>query len=261
MKIPTLRFSWLEYYSKKNIFLKFYKYCFGTSFFHSRAVAHFLFHNLSFEKSNLVLDIGSGDGNFANWISYHSGCTVIGIDRLSGRIALAKETAQRYHLPNKFICLDLEKNPINFKNKSFDKILIIDTLEHFRNPQRIIHLAGNWLKDNGNLFISTPTINQSRIFLHSYHNTFSYGDDQHFFEGFNIPLLINWLRKAGFGGKIKAKYTFYGLHQFVWEVSEVIRKYKIFYTLFLPLFEIFTSLDHIIRIGKKGNGIILSAQK
>jgi hypothetical protein len=70
MKIPKFRFSWLGYFLKQNIFLKVYKYCFGTLFLHSRVVAHFLFQNLSFDKMDLVLDIGSGDGNFANWIFY-----------------------------------------------------------------------------------------------------------------------------------------------------------------------------------------------
>jgi SAM-dependent methyltransferase len=262
MKIPIFRFSWLEYYSKQNIFLKILKYCYGTLFLHSRVVARFLFRNLEFEKNEIVLDIGCGDGNFANWISFHVGCKVIGIDRLPQRIRLAKITAQRYKLPNEFLCLDIEKEEINFKKEYFDKILMIDVLEHFRNPRKIIQKAAIWLKRGGVLFISTPSKDQNRIFFHSYKNTFDYGEDQHFFEGFDISALINWLKESGFTGEIKANYIFYGLYQFVWELSELIRKRgKILYSILLPLFELLTFLDHIFPFNKKGNGIIILAQK
>jgi len=261
MKVPTFRFSWLEYYLKRNIILKTCQLLFGTLFLHSRVIARFLFRDMSFESKDLVLDLGSGDGNFANWISYHSGCKVVGVDRLSKRIRISIKTALRYNLPNKFLCSDIEKKTINFKKESFDKILIIDSLEHFKNPQNVIRFVGTWLKRDGQLFISTPAKNQHRIFLHSYRNTFSYGKDRHFFEGFDAPQLINWLRKAGFKGKIKAKYIFYNLHQFSWEISEIIRKYKILYTLLLPLFEILTFFDRILQMGKRGNGIILIARK
>lgn len=262
MKIPKFRFSWLEYYSKQNIFFKLFQYCFGTLFLHSRIIAHFFFHNLSFKKGDLVLDIGSGDGNFANWISYHSGCRVIGIDRLSRRVLLSKITAQRYKLPNEFFRLDIEKSEINFKKESFDKILMIDVLEHLKDPQKIIQLAAVWLKKGGYLFISTPTKNQHRIFLHSYQENFSYGTDQHFFEGFDIPTLIKWLRESGFNGEIKAEYIFYKFYKLGWELSEMVKKYnKFFYVILLPIFEILAFLDRIFPLGKRGNGIILLARK
>lgn len=262
MKIPQFRFSWLEYYSKPNIFFKSFQYCFGTLFLHSRIIARFLFQNLSFKKNDLVLDIGSGDGNFSNWISYHSGCKVIGLDRLPHRVLLSKTTAQRYKLPNDFFYLDLEKNRLSFKKESFDKILMIDVLEHFKNPQKVIQLAGSWLKKEGYLFVSTPSENQHRIFLHSYQENFGYGKDQHCFEGFNIPTLIKWLRESGFNGEIKAEYIFYKFYQFGWELSEVVKKYnKFLYVILLPIFEILAFLDQIFPVGKKGNGIILLAQK
>jgi|GEM_PF-1717230 len=262
MKIPNFRFSWLEYYSKQNLFLKLFQYCFGTLFLHSRVVAHFLFHKLEFEKNDLILDIGSGDGIFANWISFHSGCKVIGIDKLSHRIQLSKITAQKYKLPNEFLCLDMEKGEINFKREYFNKILMIDVLEHFKNPERVIQHTSNWLKRGGYLFISTPKKDQHRIFFHSYRETFSYGKDQHFFEGFDIPVLINWLRKSGFVGEIKAEYVFHGLYQLGWELSEMIKKYnKIIYIIFLPLFEILAFFDRFFYLKKQGNGIIILAQK
>lgn len=262
MKIPTFRFSWLEYYSKQNIFLKLFQFCFGTLFLHSRVVANFLFKDLPFEKNDLVLDVGSGDGIFANWISFHSGCKVIGIDRLPSRIQLSKITAQKYNLCNEFLHLDIENEEISFKREYFDKILMIDVLEHFKNPERVIQLVSKLLKKGGYLFISTPRKNQHRIFLHSHRDTFSYGKDQHFFEGFDIPTLVDWLKKSGFTGKIKAKYIFYKLYQFGWELSEIIKKHnKIIYVVFLPFFEILAFLDRFFHFGKWGNGIILIAQK
>jgi len=145
-----------------------------------------------------------------------------------------------------------EKEEINFKKEHFDKILMIDVLEHLENPQRVIQCASNWLKKDGYLFISTPRKNQHRIFFHSYRDTFSYGNDKHFFEGFDIPTLINWLKKSGFTGEIKAEYVFYKLYQFGWELSETIKQHnKIIYVIFLPLFEILAFLDRFFHFGKQ----------
>ena len=152
MKVPTFRFSWLEYYLKKNTLLRLWQFCFGTLFLHSRQIGFYLFSRLSFERTDFILDIGSGDGNFDNWISYHVGCKVIGIDRLLPRIQKSREVAKRYKLPNEFICLDIETEKIDFPKEKFDKILIIDTLEHLRNPQKILYSSKKWLKKGGYLF-------------------------------------------------------------------------------------------------------------
>ncbi len=262
MKMPTFRFSWLEYYLKKNILLRIWQFCLGTLFLHSREIAFYLFSHLFFEKTDLILDIGSGDGNFDNWISYHVGCKVIGIDRLFNRVQKSREVTKKYGLPNKFICLDMEKEKINFLEKKFDKILIIDSLEHFNDPQRILHLSKKWLKKDGYLFISVPVLSQNRIFLHSYQDFFSYGKDWHYSKGFKIKTLRKWLRKTGFTGKIETRYIFYKIYQLTWEISEIIRKYnKFFYSLLIPIFSIFAFVDRIFSLGKRGNGIILIAQK
>jgi len=261
MTISKLRFSWLEYYSKNNFFLKIYKFLWGTLFMHSRAVANYLFKNVFFEKEDLILDIGSGDGNFSNWIAYFSGCKVKGIDKLLQRVELSKKTAKRYNLNNDFLCFDIEKEKIDFKKNFFDKILIIDTLEHFRNPKRIIKMTAKWLKKGGVLFISTPTTPQHRIFLHSHENKFNYGIDKHHSEGFRKEMLINWLRKAGFRDEIKSQYVFYKIYQLGWESSEVIKKCKILYKIIIPFFDFFIFLDKILPIGKNGNGIIIIAKK
>lgn len=262
IKIPTFRFSWLEYYLKKNILLKIWQFCLGTLFLHSRQIAFYLFSHLSFEKTDLILDIGSGDGNFDNWISYHAGRKVVGIDRVLSRIQKSRDVAKKYKLPNEFICLDVEKEKIDFPEKKFDKILIIDTLEHLENPQRILYLSRKWLKKGKSLFISTPALSQNRVFLHSYQDFFSYGKDYHYFEGFEIKTLQKWLREAGFTGKIETRYIFYKIYQLTWEISELIRKRsKTFYSLLIPVFLLFAFADRIFPLGKRGNGIILIAQK
>ncbi len=69
MKIPSKRFSWLEYFLKENSILRLVHFLFGTLFLHTRAIGINLFERLDFDKSDLVLDIGCGDGNYANWIS------------------------------------------------------------------------------------------------------------------------------------------------------------------------------------------------
>lgn len=259
MKVPILRFGWLEYYSKKRKAIKILKFCFGALFLHSRAIAYYLFNSLSFDNKNTILDIGSGDGNFANWISYHSGAEVVGVERLSHRVKISKKTAEKHGTNTRFICKDIEKEKVNFDCK-FDKIIILDCLEHLRNPQSMIEKSFSWLKKGGVLFISTPYFKQNRFFLDSYQEEFAYGEDQHHYDGFSKKQLNNWLKEAGFK-KNEVRYTFYKIYQFTWEISEKMRRSKLLYSLFIPFFHLMFVLDRKFKPGNKGNGLICIAKK
>lgn len=262
MKVSSFRFGWIGYILKRNLLFAFWQFLFGVLFLHSRQIAFYLFRNISFSKEDLVLDIGSGDGTFANWIAYKTNCKVVGIDRILNRIEKAKKIANFYRLSAKFVCLDLEKRKINFNGKKFDKILIIDSLEHFRNPKKIISFAENNLKKGGFLFISTPALDQNRFFLSSYQDFFSYGNDKHYHEGFRPEIICQWLDEFKFSKRVHVEQIFFSIYQFFWESSELIRKNnKKLYYLVLPLFSFFSSFDRFICSGKKGNGIIVIAQK
>lgn len=260
MKITTFRYNWQGYFLKSNYLLRIQHYLFGTLFVHSREIGHYIFSNLIFEKNETILDIGCGDGIMANWICYHTGCKVIGVDKLKERLKKAGKVARRYKLANEFICCDIEKRPLSFPQKRFDKVLLVDVLEHAKNPQLVIRSALRFLKRDGVVVISTPTSNQQRILLKRYKDFFNYGSDNHYFEGFDKKKLVYWLKANGVRN-IRVLEIYYGFYQLGWELSELIRKInKDIYSFLVPFFSIFAFIDREVHIGRN-NGLIIIAKK
>lgn len=111
-------------------------------------------HMLVYEKiqpKSEVLDIGCASGYFAKKLKKKN-CRVWGID--SDREALNE--ASRFCDEVKTVNLENIKE-IPFKRK-FDYILLLDVLEHLKNPNNIMTAAKNSLKPTGRIIISTPNI-------------------------------------------------------------------------------------------------------
>ncbi len=106
--MTSFRFGWIDYFKKKNLFIKVTQYSFGILFLHSRQIAYYLFRMISFIKEDRVLDIGCGDGTFGNWISFIAEAEVHGIDIFSKRIENAQTTSLRYDLLCKYDCIKVE---------------------------------------------------------------------------------------------------------------------------------------------------------
>lgn len=152
--ISSFRFGWIDYFKKKNPLIKVAQFIFGTLFLHSRQVAYYLFHLVPFSSEDKVLDLGCGDGSFSNWIAFKTGAQILGIDRLEQRISSADSTLLRYKLSSKFRLAEIES--IILPDSSFNRIFLIDLLEHIKEPQRLIQKVFSWLSPGGILFISTP---------------------------------------------------------------------------------------------------------
>jgi len=162
-----MRFGWLEYLYFSG-FKKYFCLIFGFPFLHTQIVARYVLESADF-RGKKVLDLACGDGVFAHWISYTSGATVVGVDRLERRIKNAKTIAEHFKLNNKFIASSVENFLHNCKN-FFDVVLLIDCLEHFRSPKRVLKRAFSCLSPGGILIINTPALNQNRFFLKN-HNS------------------------------------------------------------------------------------------
>jgi 2-polyprenyl-3-methyl-5-hydroxy-6-metoxy-1,4-benzoquinol methylase len=106
-------------------------------------------------KNGDVLEVGCGFGKTLDWIyNKNKKLNLVGSDL--SEIAINK--ASEYYPHIKFICEDAEK--ANHDNK-FDLIINSQTLEHVDNPELIINNMKNWLKPNGNLFITVPYPNSN----------------------------------------------------------------------------------------------------
>lgn len=97
-----------------------------------------------------ILDVGCGTGFLLNYLSGKLSCAnLVGIDLSERVIDFAKN---RYkHI--KFLLTSLQD--IWIKDK-FDLILMVGTLEHFKNPVEVLNKISDILSFQGRVFIETP---------------------------------------------------------------------------------------------------------
>jgi len=96
-----------------------------------------------------ILDIGCGTGYGTKTLD-DKGNEVYGIDNSQKAINYAKKT---YPGPE-YICCSAEK--LSFENNYFDAIVAFEVIEHVQSPEQVLDEIYRVLKNDGDLFISTP---------------------------------------------------------------------------------------------------------
>jgi 2-polyprenyl-3-methyl-5-hydroxy-6-metoxy-1,4-benzoquinol methylase len=99
-----------------------------------------------------VLDIGCGEGFFASELA-KSGNRIIGVDNLPSP---PRRSMDQYFTAD----LDegLQSTIDKLQGKRFDKVLLLDVLEHLRRPERILKQCHEVLKPEGRLVVSLPNV-------------------------------------------------------------------------------------------------------
>ena len=119
---------------------------------HSKFSSHFYARNMTGTNQD-VLDIGAGEGFFAAELA-KAGNRVSGVDNR----AKPRESSPF----EQYFTADLEEGiqPViqQLNNKRFDRVLLLDVLEHLRNPDRILDECREVLKREGLLIVSLPNI-------------------------------------------------------------------------------------------------------
>jgi 2-polyprenyl-3-methyl-5-hydroxy-6-metoxy-1,4-benzoquinol methylase len=100
-----------------------------------------------------VLDVGCGQGFFAEKLQ-QAGNHVVGIDILP--------RAERQDSFDQYVQANLEQGidaglPA-LGGKTFDKVLLMDVLEHLRTPENVLQDCRQLLKSNGHLIVSVPNV-------------------------------------------------------------------------------------------------------
>lgn len=93
------------------------------------------------KKDCFILDAGCGQGNLSKML-LEKGCHVVGCDI---------EKPNFKHKNFTYVKVDLDKK-FPFK-KRFDVIIFSDVLEHLKNPEKILHMAGKITKT---IIVSIP---------------------------------------------------------------------------------------------------------
>ena len=118
---------------------------------HSQYSSHY-YARLMTGSNHDVLDIGCGEGFFAAELA-QTGNRITGVD---DRLTPANPVFERY------FSADLDKGIGavigQLDGQRFDRVLLLDVLEHLKSPERILRQAHAVLKREGSLIVSLPNI-------------------------------------------------------------------------------------------------------
>jgi 2-polyprenyl-3-methyl-5-hydroxy-6-metoxy-1,4-benzoquinol methylase len=118
-----------------------------------------------------VLDIGAADGSVARPLVAR-GCRVWAIESDASAAAKARSVCERV------IVADVEDLDLNaaLEGQRFDFILVLDVLEHLRNPLALLERLGVHLAAGGRVIASIPNITHGAVRLSLMAGTFNYTD-------------------------------------------------------------------------------------
>ena len=115
----------------------------------------FLVSNLP--KSALpVLDVGAGDALFAGLVARH-GARAVAVDPEPQAIAGARRALAEAGLAETVACVQGTAEKLPFPDGSFRAALLLDVIEHLRNPVRALAEIRRTLAPGGLLLVATPS--------------------------------------------------------------------------------------------------------
>jgi 2-polyprenyl-3-methyl-5-hydroxy-6-metoxy-1,4-benzoquinol methylase len=137
---------------------------------HSQASSHYYARQMVGSHQD-VLDIGAGEGFFASQLAAN-GNTVSGIDNRPNPAGTSP--FERY------FTADLEDGIAvviaQLGGRRFDRVLLLDVLEHLRRPEQILHQAHAVVKREGLLIVSLPNIANIYVRLSLLLGRFNYSE-------------------------------------------------------------------------------------
>jgi glycosyltransferase involved in cell wall biosynthesis len=130
-----------------------------------------------------------------------TGDDVLCLDR--GQAFLADELRKSGH---RVVQADLGDGSLNLSalvsGRLFDSVLLMDVLEHFRDPERLLAQARALLRPGGRLFVSVPNVANLTVRLALLFGRFEYGDrgimDRTHLRFFTRKSALRMVRNAGF---------------------------------------------------------------
>jgi 2-polyprenyl-3-methyl-5-hydroxy-6-metoxy-1,4-benzoquinol methylase len=127
------------------------------------------FVKMAVGRGHDILDVGCGEGFLAEQIQ-QMGNHVTGID------VLAEAKQQQFF--DQYVTVDLDrgidpKTPA-LQGREFDKVLLLDVLEHLRQPEKLLRDCRTFLRPNGHLIVSLPNIANITVRLMLLFGRFNY---------------------------------------------------------------------------------------
>lgn len=210
---------------------------------------------LRFKPEDRILDLGCGIGFYSREIE-NLNSLVVGVDFSIEALKCGKK---EYRIKN-LVCADILKLP--FRDKSFDKILLVEVVEHIEDQDRLFSEINRVLKADGELLLTTSPIRSYVLFpliqrirgSKLVHKVITpYDVEGHKHVAIQHPhILRTTLRRSGFE-VIKERY-FNAFHMSYFLSKTNIQILRRFYTLSILL-------DRFFNSGYFCNDLVLLARK
>ena len=145
-----------------------------------------------------VLELGPATGNLVYHLVTEKKCVVdiVEMDEEAGR------QAAKYSRNSCLGCIEGNLEHENWfhtlEGNQYDYVVVLDVLEHIRNPQEVLKCLKKLLKDEGVLLLSIPNISHNSVILNLLKNKFQYTavgllDDTHvhFYSYDSVKEMLN----------------------------------------------------------------------
>jgi 2-polyprenyl-3-methyl-5-hydroxy-6-metoxy-1,4-benzoquinol methylase len=143
-----------------------------------------------------VLDIGAADGSVARGLQ-ERGCRVTGVESDSRAAAAAERVCERV-LNADVEDIDLAEA---LNGEQFDFVLLLDVLEHLRDPLAVLSAAADRLAPGGRIVLSVPNVTHAAVRLELVAGRFQYTEtgllDRTHLHFFDRPALERLIEQAG----------------------------------------------------------------
>lgn len=130
----------------------------GPLAFHYAAEIRVLEEQLDVDPAWRVLDVGTGPGRFGAFFAEH-GCRVTGVDLNPDMLQIARETARRRGLTDRFDVVSGSAEDLSqFEAGAFDAVLCMELFDHLPDLDRALREMRRTLKPGGRfLFTYVPS--------------------------------------------------------------------------------------------------------
>ena len=156
-----------------------------------------------------VLEVGCGNGNFAEVMTQEKACVVDAIEPDAGDARLAEKKV-------KTLIVDTVENSIDkLKQRSYDQIVFLDVIEHLNDPVDCLKKIRTLLKPDGEVVFSLPNMAHTSVRLMLMTGNFTYGKtgllDATHLHFYTKKEILRIFREAGyvisFLGRTEIEYT------------------------------------------------------
>lgn len=122
------------------------------------------------QAGSVILEFGPYKGRTTKYLKENLGCKVYAVE-------IDKEAARECEkYTESILAADIEEYGWmqEFSDIRFDGIIFADVLEHLREPEKVMHMARQLLKEDGSIYVSIPNITHNSVLINMINNKFSY---------------------------------------------------------------------------------------